>query len=108
MSRTLLPGDAVLDMDEPALIRRIAGRKGVRAATKEVADAVAADAALHAPRLTGALADSIAVVPDDIGWQVIVGVDYAAYVEFGTRFMHAEPYLRPAVNKYREQPGTPG
>ncbi|MFQ8894288.1 MAG: HK97-gp10 family putative phage morphogenesis protein [Dorea sp.] len=24
--------------------------------------------------------------------------DYAAYVEYGTRFMNAQPYMRPAYN----------
>lgn len=28
--------------------------------------------------------------------------DYAAYVEYGTRFMEAEPFVRPAYNKQKE------
>lgn len=30
-------------------------------------------------------------------WDVEYGTDHAIYVELGTRHMHAEPYLRPAL-----------
>jgi len=30
---------------------------------------------------------------------------YAAYVEYGTRYMHAEPYLGPVIAKYRAAGG---
>jgi hypothetical protein len=30
-------------------------------------------------------------------WEVEYGTDHAIYVELGTRYMHAEPYLRPAL-----------
>lgn len=30
-----------------------------------------------------------------------VGTEYAPYVEYGTRFMEAEPFLRPAMKKVR-------
>lgn len=34
-----------------------------------------------------------------------VAVPYAAYVEFGTRHMRAQPYVRPAVQKYLDELG---
>lgn len=32
-------------------------------------------------------------------WQVGTDVEYAVYVEYGTRHMEAQPYLRPAFNQ---------
>ena len=31
-------------------------------------------------------------------WRVVVGVDYGVHVEWGTRFMAARPFFRPAIN----------
>lgn len=38
------------------------------------------------------------------GEQAIVGtnVDYAPHVEYGTRFMRAQPYMRPAIDLNRK------
>lgn len=49
---------------------------------------------------TGALRQSITMSIENGGLQGRVGPDvtYAGFVEYGTRFMTAEPYLRPAVN----------
>jgi HK97 gp10 family phage protein len=52
------------------------------------------------PVRTGALRASIRVERSGVGHAVRAGggaVDYAAYVEFGTRRMAARPYLRPAL-----------
>jgi HK97 gp10 family phage protein len=54
---------------------------------------VAVDARARAPRRTGALAASIVPVPEGVA----ALVDYSRYVEFGTRNMEAEPYLRDAL-----------
>jgi hypothetical protein len=32
-------------------------------------------------------------------WEIGSTVDYAVYVEFGTRFQAAQPYLRPGLDK---------
>ncbi len=32
-----------------------------------------------------------------IKWRVIVGADYGIYPEYGTRYMAAQPYFRPAA-----------
>lgn len=58
---------------------------------------VAADAEALAPKRTGHLASTIEVTGD----RVVATASYAAYVELGTRHMHAEPYLAPATYKKR-------
>lgn len=47
---------------------------------------------------TGTLKRSIGLEFENDGLTAVVepGVDYAAYVELGTRFMEAQPYLKPA------------
>lgn len=54
---------------------------------------VAADARARAPRRTGALASSIVPVPEGVA----VVQPYAGFVEFGTRYMEAQPYLTEAL-----------
>ena len=46
---------------------------------------------------TGALRDSIAVSQDGMNAEVSANTDYAAYVEFGTSKMSAQPFLVPAL-----------
>lgn len=54
----------------------------------------------NAPVRTGDLRGSITSEITDGGMtgKVAPGVDYQAYVELGTRFMHAQPYMKPAHN----------
>lgn len=60
-------------------------------------------AQLYAPVDTGNLRASIqAKEVTKLHWQVIVGAEYGAYVEFGTRFMAAQPYLIPAADQVRD------
>lgn len=68
-------------------------------AATEATEAIAADARSHAPVRSGELRDSIAVQPGDSGLSklIVVGAPYGIYVEFGTRFMAAEPFLLPAL-----------
>lgn len=49
---------------------------------------------------TGQTASSINLTQEDGGLTAVVmpTTEYAAYVEYGTRFMAAEPYMRPAVD----------
>lgn len=51
-----------------------------------------------APVRTGHLRSSIKAgkVSDGV-WRVEAGAHYAVYVEYGTRYMRAQPYFRPAV-----------
>lgn len=52
------------------------------------------------PPPTGALKRSISLSFENGGMDAVVGphMYYAAYVEYGTRFMRAEPYVRPAIS----------
>jgi hypothetical protein len=50
---------------------------------------------------TGALYESGDVDGGRSDYTIGFGTDHAAYVEFGTRYMNAEPYLRPAALVYR-------
>jgi len=42
----------------------------------------------------------------DATYRVIADTDYAVYVEFGTKNMAAQPYLRPAVNQALRESGS--
>lgn len=61
------------------------------------AEAVAKKAQSYAPVRTGALRASIQKVGSGIHWMVTALVAYAAFVEWGTRYMAARPYMRPAM-----------
>ena len=57
------------------------------------------------PRQTGNLADSITLEIMDNGLtaEVAPHTNYAGYVEWGTRFMNAQPYVRPAYMQESER-----
>lgn len=59
----------------------------------------------NAPVDTGTLQRSITLEMRDSGKTAEVEpmVDYGAYVELGTRFMTAQPYLKPAFNEQKEK-----
>lgn len=59
----------------------------------------------NAPVDTGTLQRSITLEMRDSGKtaEVEPTVDYGAYVELGTRFMTAQPYLKPAFNEQKEK-----
>lgn len=68
----------------------------------EVGEEVAQVAQRMAPVLTGALRDSIAAHSGEgsgASSEIIADVPYAAFVEFGTSQMAAEPFLRPALDE---------
>lgn len=53
-----------------------------------------------APVRTGRLRNSIYRRKTGfLGWEVGAAVYYAGFVEFGTRYMRARPFLRPAVEE---------
>lgn len=70
----------------------------VKACVQKHGSEMQTTAHLICPRDTGTLADSITLVELDNGMTVEVEphTNYAAYVEYGTRFMPAQPYMRPA------------
>lgn len=54
------------------------------------------EAQSRAPVRTGTLRASIEYKPNGLQVEVVAGVDYASFVEFGTRFMEPQPFLTPA------------
>jgi hypothetical protein len=57
-------------------------------------------AKVAAPYATGFLSGSItAYRVQALWWRVAVGAEYGVYVEFGTRYMAARPYLVPAFER---------
>lgn len=50
---------------------------------------------------TGFLRDSILVnrLEEAAGWSIEVKAPYASFVEYGTRKMRPQPFLRPAIRK---------
>lgn len=48
------------------------------------------------------IASGLTIDADGLGATVEAGTNYAAYVEFGTRFMEAEPFMRPAHEEVKQ------
>lgn len=76
-----------------------------KGAPKRVADRIAATARSYAPVATGALRASIEARSIAAGKtaEVVAGVEYAAYVEYGTYKMAAQPYLTPAFEEHADE-----
>lgn len=76
--------------------RNIVAANGARLLNKATA---------NAPIDTGTLNRSMTMDFEDAGLTATVtpAVEYAAYVEYGTRFMDAQPYLRPAFDAVKPQ-----
>jgi len=70
---------------------------------QELADSIKETAQRIAPVRTGHLRSTIFV--ETVEWTVKVGASapYAAYVEFGTRFMHGRRFLSQAVETHHPQ-----
>lgn len=83
----------------------------IRHAEKRCAEAVEAtakdiakDAKARVPVRSGRLRDSITPERIDEFTQIVtVHAEYAAFVEYGTRHMAAQPYLIPAVEAARQE-----
>lgn len=76
----------------------------VEASVQAWCQMVQGTAKLYVPVLTGFLQSRItyAIIATDktvVGTVFVDGVLYAGFVEFGTRFMAAQPYLRPALDE---------
>ncbi len=79
-------------------------RKQIKDRLSLAGDFVETAAALNAPVKTGNLRNSInhkksAPFVERVG----TGVEYAPYIELGTRFMRARPYLLPALIDNRRE-----
>jgi HK97 gp10 family phage protein len=68
---------------------------------ERLGEGIEADARIACPVDTGHLRDSLEHEVDGDTLRVGTNVDYAVYVEEGTRYMAAEPYLRPALYRMR-------
>ena len=79
------------------------------AAAEQVVKAYAAklqqEAMRKAPVDTGNLKRSIMlnIAEDGMEATVTATAEYAAYVEYGTRFMNAQPYMKPAAEMIRPE-----
>lgn len=87
-----------VDMDE---VKKIVNRNGGQLQNKMQRHA---EAAFVKGYSTGATKRSIALDIQDGGLTVEVepGTNYAAYVEYGTRFMEAEPFVKPAFDQQKK------
>lgn len=76
-------------------------KQAVRTIVKKNGKALQKKAQKKAPIDTGTLERSIGLETENDGLTAIVEptAAYAAYVEYGTRFMKAQPYLRPAFDE---------
>ena len=60
---------------------------------------IKSSAKANAPVRTGRLRDSISSKVDKLRQEAVIGpnVEYDIYQEFGTKYMKAQPYMRPAL-----------
>lgn len=72
----------------------------VRAWLYDWAQRLAAEAARNAPVRTGYLQSTVFAMVKDWVAQVGATAAYSYFVEFGTRYMMARPFLYPAVEKF--------
>ena len=83
-----------------SLERRV--EKAIKAAEKELqltALEIERDAKLNAPVDTGMLRASITSTGGGSEYEIGTNIEYAPFVEFGTRYMAAQPFLFPAFAK---------
>lgn len=90
---------ATLQSRLPAIAAEL--RPRVSRAVKEGADDIVQQAKERVPRRTGALRDAIQSRPAGAAQRRVVAGDgevfYGRFIEFGTRFIEAEPFLVPAA-----------
>ena len=95
------------EVNGPALEKQLQYNPDVTEALNKIGKAIAVDAAIAAPKLTGAGAKSIhhEIGGDERGTYVRVSWDrkhwYMQFREFGTSHENAAPFLRPAAEKPR-------
>ena len=65
----------------------------------EVGEATVATAIQIAPHLSGNLKENIYSESDEVSATIVANTEYAWYVENGTQFMGAQPYLGPAAEQ---------
>jgi HK97 gp10 family phage protein len=75
-------------------------RDQINAGLEEAGNEIVIYAQQIVPVRTGRLRDSITYTVADGTLTIMATAPYAKYVEFGTRRMQAEPYIRPAIDAY--------
>lgn len=87
-----------------ALLKK-ANLEAVRKIVRQNGAELQSKAQRKAPVANGDLMGSIGLDVTDLGLtaEVEPTVEYAAYQEYGTRFMEAQPYMKPAFNEQKEQ-----
>jgi HK97 gp10 family phage protein len=77
-----------------------ATQERIRAWLYDWAQRVCAQAERNAPVRTGYLKSTIYAAVQEWVAQIGVGASYGYFVEFGTRFMRAQPFLYPAIQEF--------
>ena len=91
------------------LMKALKLRENIKPAVQKIVKQNVSEMNREAERIvpvdTGALKRSFMRTYQDDGMTGIVKstMEYASYVEFGTRFMEAQPYIGPSFNKQTEQ-----
>lgn len=103
MAHRTIKFEGLMELDK-ALAKRLnmdAVKRVVKMNTAELQERAQGSA----PVATGHLKDSIGLELENGGMTGVVEptAEYAAYVELGTRFMEAQPYLKPAWEEQKEQ-----
>lgn len=78
---------------------------GVPRAQQRVAGWTANEMRQRVAVRTGALRDSIRVVQDGDDWAIRIGMVYWVFVEFGTRYMAAQPFVYTALEAAKARLG---
>jgi HK97 gp10 family phage protein len=84
-----------------ALATRATDKGQIVRVVQKNAQELYSNAVRTAPKRSGYLRSSMQVQMQDSGMtaKIYPTADYAPYVEYGTRFMDAQPYMRPSFEK---------
>lgn len=86
---------------DSAAVARVPSSADVSESMDKLAETIFEESQSFVPVETGHLKESGFTDSDGSAHRIGYTADYSAYVELGTRYMNAEPYLRPAALKYR-------
>jgi HK97 gp10 family phage protein len=78
-------------------------RQAVHDATEQAAEIARSLAPVDTGALVGSITTSFSGNQYVSTGEIIVGVDYGIYVEFGTMYMAAQPFLTPAVDQVSKE-----
>lgn len=77
---------------------------GLGEALREIAQIIVDEAQANAPVDTGYLRDHIRMTEEsDTSVTVVSEAEYSSFVEFGTRYMSAQPFFEPAIESARSE-----